>query len=381
MANKTGQRHNERVSELRIPADLLPTDGRFGCGPARIPAEAIERLAAVGTSWLGTSHRQAPVRDLVARIQRGFTELYVAPDGYQVVLGNGGSTLFWDAAVSSLIERRSAHGVFGEFTAKFAAAAQAAPHLDTPLVTEVAPGSVALPTADDSVDVYAWAHNETSTGAAAPIRRPSENGLVLIDGTSAAGGIEVDLSETDAYYFAPQKALASDGGLWLSFLSPAAIERIEQIAGSGRWIPSILSLQQAVQNSASHQTLNTPALTTLFLLADRVEWLLANGGLAEAAATSRRSAEILYSWAEQREWASPFIEAQYRSPVVGTIDFSDTVDAAAVAKTLRANGIVDVEPYRKLGRNQLRVAMFPTVDPADVEALCACIDWVIEATA
>lgn len=379
MANKTGQRHNERVPELRIPADLLPADGRFGCGPARIPADAIERLAAVGTSWLGTSHRQSPVRDVVARIQRGFAELYAAPDGYQVVLGNGGSTLFWDAAVSSLIHRRSAHGVFGEFTAKFAAAAQAAPHLDAPVVTEVAPGSVALPPADDSVDVYAWAHNETSTGAAAPIRRPNGTGLVVIDGTSAAGGIEVDLAETDAYYFAPQKALASDGGLWVSFLSPTAIERIAQIAASGRWIPGILSLQQAVQNSASHQTLNTPALTTLFLLADRIDWLLANGGLAAAAATSRRSAEILYGWAQQREWASPFIEAEYRSPVVGTIDFTDAVDAAAVAKVLRANGVVDVEPYRKLGRNQLRVAMFPTVDPADVEALCACIDWVIAA--
>lgn len=369
---------NGPVSTLRIPTDLLPADGRFGCGPAKIPGDAVARLAEAGRTWLGTSHRQAPVRDVVARIQRGLLDLYAAPEGYRVVLGNGGSTLFWDAAVSSLIERRSAHGVFGEFSAKFAAASAAAPHLDEPAVVEVAPGSVALPEPTADADVYAWAHNETSTGALAPVQRPDAEGLVLIDGTSAAGGVPVDLAHTDAYYFAPQKGLASDGGLWLAFLSPAAVERIERIAAGDRWIPSILSLQQAVQNSAAHQTLNTPALTTLFLLADRIDHVLADGGLDAAAARSRASAEQLYGWAEAREWASPFVAEPYRSPVVGTIDFSPEVDAAAVAATLRANGVVDTEPYRKLGRNQLRIGMFPTIDPADVEALCACIDWVVD---
>ncbi|MGJ3508757.1 phosphoserine transaminase [Enemella sp. A6] len=365
------------MSTLRIPTDLLPADGRFGCGPAKIPGDAVDRLAAAGRTWLGTSHRQAPVRDVVARIQRGLAELYRAPDGYHVALGNGGSTLFWDAAVSSLIERRSAHGVFGEFSSKFAQAVAAAPHLDEPAVFEAAPGSVALPEPTDA-DAYAWAHNETSTGALAPVQRPDADGLVLIDGTSAAGGVQVDLSQTDAYYFAPQKGLASDGGLWVAFLSPAALERIERIAAGDRWIPAILSLQQAVQNSAAHQTLNTPALTTLFLLADRVDQLLADGGLEAAEARSRTSSDYVYRWAEERSWASPFVEEPYRSPVVGTIDFAPEVDAAAVAATLRANGVVDTEPYRKLGRNQLRIGMFPTIDPADVEALCACIDWVVE---
>lgn len=371
---------NDAPADIQIPADLLPADGRFGCGPARIRPEALESLAGPGASLMGTSHRQAPVKDLVQRIREGLATLYRAPEGYEVALGNGGSTLFWDAAVSSLVRRRSAHGVFGEFSAKFAQAVARAPHLAEPVVTEAPGGSVAVPQPTEGVDLYAWAQNETSTGALAPVHRVAgdEGALTVIDATSAAGGVDADLSQTDAYYFAPQKNLGSDGGLWLAFLSPRAIERIESIAASDRWIPDILSLGIALDNSRKQQTLNTPALATLWLLAAQVDWLNAEGGMDVVTRRTQASAAHLYGWASAHEVASPFVEEQYRSPVVGTIDFADTVDAAALARALRANGIVDVEPYRKLGRNQLRVGMFASVPTEDVEALTACIDYVLD---
>lgn len=367
---------------MQIPADLKPVDGRFGCGPARIRPEALASLAGPGAAVLGTSHRQAPVKDLVRRVREGLAALYRAPDGYELALGNGGSTLFWDAAVCSLVERRSAHGSFGEFSAKFAAAAARAPFLADPVLAEAPVGSVALPGPVAGVDAYAWAHNETSTGAAAPVRRVAGDpgALTLVDATSAAGGIDADLSQTDAYYFAPQKNFGSDGGLWLSFLSPAAIERIGRIAASDRWIPEILSLQVALDNSRKDQTLNTPAIATLWLLAEQLDWLNGQGGMEFATRRTGASAAHLYGWAEAHELATPFVEPAYRSPVVGTIDFADGVDAAALARTLRANGIVDVEPYRKLGRNQLRIGMFTNVPTADVEALTGCIDYVLERT-
>lgn len=363
-----------------IPAHLRPADGRFGCGPAKIRPEALASLAGPGAALMGTSHRQAPVRGLVSRVRRGLADLFDLPAGYEVVLGNGGSTLFWDVATFSLIERRSAHGTFGEFSAKFARAAERAPHLDTPLLTTAAPGSVAVPGAADGVDVYAWAHNETSTGACAPVQRvpgADPGALVVIDATSAAGGVDVDVAETDVYYFAPQKNLGSDGGLWLALLSPAAVERAERLSAE-RWIPESLDLAVAITNSRADQTLNTPAIATLWLLADQLDWLAGLGGLPAAAARSRTSADVLYGWAEAHPLVTPMVEPAYRSPVVATLDLDASVDAKAVATTLRANGIVDTEPYRKLGRNQLRVAMFPTIDPEDVRALTRCLDWLLE---
>ena len=367
---------------VQIPADIKPADGRFGCGPARIRPEALASLAGPGAQVLGTSHRQAPVKDLVRRVREGLAALYRAPEGYEVALGNGGSTLFWDAAVCSLIEQRSAHGSYGEFSAKFATAAARAPFLDQPVMAEAPVGSAALPGPTAGVDTYAWAQNETSTGAATPVQRVvgDAGALTVIDATSAAGGIDADLGQTDAYYFAPQKNFGSDGGLWISFLSPAAVERIGRIAASGRWIPDMLSLQIALDNSRKDQTLNTPAVATLWLLAEQVDWLNAQGGMAFATGRTQASAAHLYGWAEAHELATPFVEPAYRSPVVGTIDFSDRVDAAALAATLRANGIIDVEPYRKLGRNQLRIGMFTNVPTSDVEALTACIDYVLERT-
>lgn len=367
------------MNPLQIPADLLPVDGRFGCGPAKIRRAAVQSLAT--SSLIGTSHRQAPVRGLVGRVRAGLADLFSIPEGYEVVLGNGGSTTFWDVAVSSLIERRSAHASFGEFSAKFAAAAAAAPHLDEPSVVTAPVGSVAVPTAVTGADVYAWAHNETSTGAIAPVRRVAgadAGGLMVIDGTSAAGGVDVDISQTDVYYFAPQKSLGSDGGLWLALCSPAALVQVARISASDRWIPQSLSLQLAVENSRLDQTLNTPAIATLLLLEDQLNWLNGAGGLAFAAGRSAESARRLYGWAETGELAAPFVTVEReRSPVVGTIDFADSVDAKALAAALRANGILDTEPYRKLGRNQLRIGMFPTVDPDDVSALCSCLDWLL----
>jgi phosphoserine aminotransferase len=367
---------------LEIPADLLPADGRFGSGPSKVRLSALDALAASGASFLGTSHRQSTVRDLVGRVRAGLAELFSAPEGYQVVLGNGGTTAFWDIAAFNLIGERSQHLSYGEFSAKFAAVAKAAPFLAEPSVIAAEPGSRADCRAERGVDAYAWPHNETSTGVMAPIRRvdgADDGALALIDATSGAGGLPVDIAQTDVYYFAPQKCFASDGGLWIALMSPAAVDRVREIKASGRWVPAFLDLQIAIDNSELNQTYNTPSLATLFLLAEQVDWLNGLGGLGGAVERTRESAAVLYGWAEKSEFASPFVgEPADRSLVVATIDFDASVDAAAVARTLRANGVVDTEPYRKLGRNQLRIAMFPAVEPADVQALTACVDWVVE---
>jgi phosphoserine aminotransferase len=369
----------------RIPDALKPADGRFGCGPSKVRPEAVDALARVATTYLGTSHRQKPVRDQVARLRRGLAELFSLPAGYEVVLGNGGSTAFWEAAVFGLIRDRAQFASFGEFGSKFASSAKAAPFLGEPTIIKGEPGGAAFLTAEESVDAYCTPHNETSTGVAVPVRRvpgaPSgpDGALMLHDATSGAGGLEVDVTESDVYYFAPQKCFGSDGGLWIALMSPAALARITEIKESGRYIPAFLDLATAVDNSRLEQTYNTPALATIFLAAEQIDWMLAGGGLPWATKRSAESASILYGWAERSAVASPYVtDPSVRSNVVGTIDFADSVDATALAKALRANGIVDTEPYRKLGRNQLRIAMFPTVDPADIEALTVCIDYVIE---
>ena len=366
---------------IEIPTDLLPKDGRFGCGPSKVRPEALRALAADGAALMGTSHRQAPVKGLVKRVREGLTQLFDLPEGYQVVLGNGGTTAFWDAATIGLVRRQSAHGSYGEFSAKFAGGVAEAPFLDAPVIAKADPGSLALPTAQPGVDVYGWAHNETSTGVMAPVVRPEgadDDALVLIDATSGAGGLPVDVRQSDVYYFAPQKSFASDGGLWIALMSPAALERVAEIKSSGRWIPGFLDLSIAVDNSGKDQTYNTPAVATLFLLADQIDWMLGLGGLSGAVARSQESSSRLYSWAEKNSYTTPFVtDPAHRSLVVGTVDFDDSVDAAAVATTLRAHGVVDVEPYRKLGRNQLRVGMVPAVDPDDVTALTACIEHVV----
>ena len=366
---------------VEIPASLRPVDGRFGCGPSKVRPEALAKLASQN-DLMGTSHRQRPVKDLVGRVRSGLGELFALPDGYEVALGNGGTTAFWDAAAACLIRDRALHLSYGEFSSKFAKATAGAPFLSDPIVIEADPGDAPAPAADPGADAIAWAHNETSTGVMVPVERPDGAGdsLVLIDATSGAGGLPVDIDQADVYYFAPQKAFASDGGLWLAVFSPAAIARIEELDGAdGRWQPASLSLGTALENSRKDQTYNTPALATLFLLADQIEWLLDGGGLDFGVSRSRASSEHLYGWAEASDAATPFVaDPAKRSAVVGTIDFTDDVDAAALASTLRANGIVDVEPYRKLGRNQLRIGMFPAVDPGDVEALTGCIDWVLE---
>jgi len=365
---------------LTIPADLLPADGRFGCGPSKVRDEQVQALAAAGASLLGTSHRQAPVKNLVGSVRERLTQLFRLPTGYEIVLGNGGSTAFWDAAAFGLIERRSQNLSFGEFGGKFAKAA-GAPWLEAPDVRTAEPGSIATPEPVAGVDLYAWPHNETSTGAAAPVRRVAadEGALTVIDATSAAGGIDFDAAEADVYYFAPQKNLGSDGGLWLAAMSPAAIERAERVAASGRYIPESLNLVTAIDNSRKNQTYNTPAIATLHLLDSQLGWILDNGGLAWADARTRESSQALYDWAEASSVATPFVtDPAHRSPVVVTIDFDETVDAAAIAKTLRANGVVDTEPYRKLGRNQLRIATFVSVEPGDVRRLIGCIDYVLE---
>jgi phosphoserine aminotransferase len=364
---------------IEIPRDLLPADGRFGCGPSKVRPEQIEHLRA-HLDLLGTSHRQAPVKDLVGRVRSGLAELFDAPDGYEVLLGNGGSTAFWDAAAFSLIEKRSENLAFGEFGAKFAAAS-ATPFLEAPHVIQVPGGERAEPEVLAGVDLYAYTHNETSTGVMAPVTRVhgDPGALTVVDGTSAAGGVLFDANQADVYYFAPQKNLASDGGLWFALVSPAAVERIERIAASDRWIPEFLSLKNAVDNSRLDQTLNTPAIATLLLLEAQLDWILGNGGLTWADARTKQSSGLLYDWADAASFASPFVvNPADRSQVVATIDFDESIDAAAVAKTLRANGIVDTEPYRKLGRNQLRVATFTAIEPDDVRALIASIDWVLE---
>jgi phosphoserine aminotransferase len=384
----------EIATKLVIPDQLKPGDGRFGCGPSKVRPEALQRLASEGGAQMGTSHRQAPVKSLVGEIRAGLRELFSLPDGYEVVLGNGGATAFWDAAAFGLVERRALHLSFGEFSQKFATVTDDAPFLADPLVVKAEPGSApseqeleaALAGSgggEEPVDAIAWAHNETSTGVMTPVLRPkqAEEALVLIDATSGAGGLPVDVSQADAYYFAPQKSFAGDGGLWAVFFSPASLERISRIASSGRFTPASLSLPIALENSVKNQTYNTPAIATLFLLADQLRWMLEGGGLAWCVSRTTASSSHLYEWAERSPYATPFVNAPAnRSLVVGTIDFEESVDAKLLASTLRANGIVDVEPYRKLGRNQLRIGMFPAVEPDDVQALTACIDWVVERT-
>jgi phosphoserine aminotransferase len=365
---------------ITIPDDMLPADGRFGSGPSKVRPEALVALADTGRSYLGTSHRQATVRFMVAALRNGIAELLSLPDGYEVALGNGGTTAFWDAATFGLIDQRSQHLSFGEFSSKFAACAAAAPHLDGPDVIEAPPGTIPQAKATPDVDAYCLTHNETSTGVAAEPRRPEgAEGLVLVDATSAAGGLRVDPAQVDAYYFAPQKALASDGGLWLAALSPAAVERIERIAASDRWCPAFLDLGIALDNSRKDQTYNTPALATIHLAVQQIEWILHNGGLPFAAGRCDRSAEIVYGWAQASDYATPFVaDPALRSHVVATIDLDDSVDASAVSTVLRQNFVLDTESYRKLGRNQLRIALFPAIDPDDVEALTRCIDHVVD---
>jgi phosphoserine aminotransferase len=373
---------------VKIPDELKPVDGRFGSGPSRVRPEQLADLAGAGAAVMGTSHRQAPVKRIVGRVRGGLRDLFSLPEGYEVVLGNGGTTAFWDAAACGLVRERALHLAYGEFSSKFAGSTGGAPFLRDPIVISAEAGDAPEPVCDPGVDVVAWAHNETSTGVMVPVTRPagSDGALVLIDATSGAAGLPVDVSLADAYYFAPQKGFASDGGLWLALLSPAALERVGELAeqrpsatGAPRWIPDFLSLQIALENSVKDQTYNTPAIATLILLADQIEWMLARGGLDGMVARTTASSNHLYGWAESGSHTTPFVsDPAKRSLVVGTIDFDDTVDAAALAATLRANGIVDVEPYRKLGRNQLRIAMFPATDPSDVEALTACIDFVLE---
>ena len=370
---------SDTTTPVTIPDALKPVDGRFGCGPSKVRPAQLARLATGdGAALMGTSHRQKPVKSLVGRIRSDLSELFQLPEGYEVVLGNGGTTAFWDAATFGLVREKALHLTYGEFSSKFAKATNDAPFLQDSIIVKADPGDAPAPTSDPEADVVAWAHNETSTGVMVPVERVGD-GLVLIDATSGAGGLPVDSKDADVYYFAPQKCFAADGGLWLALTSPAAQERIAEIASSGRWIPEFLSLSTALDNSLKDQTYNTPAIATLVLLADQLEWMLGQGGLAGCVARTTASSTHLYDWAEATEYTTPFVQdPAKRSLVVGTIDFDDAVDAAAVAKTLRANGIVDVEPYRKLGRNQLRVAMFPAIEPEDVKALTACIDFVVE---
>ncbi|MCG7260047.1 phosphoserine aminotransferase [Corynebacterium sp. HMSC068H04] len=371
-------------SELVLPADLLPTDGRFGCGPSKVRPSQIEAITAGASTIIGTSHRKPAVKNLVGSIREGLSELFSLPEGYEIVLSLGGATAFWDAATFGLIEKKSAHLSFGEFSSKFAKAAAAAPWLDAPLVTEAEVGTAPDPKAADAegADIIAWAHNETSTGAMVPVTRPNPDNaeqLVVVDATSGAGGLPVNMSDADVYYFSPQKCFASDGGLWLAAMSPAALERIEKINSSDRFIPAFLNLQTAVDNSRKNQTYNTPAVATLLMLENQVQWMNANGGLDGMVKRTTENSSILYNWTESRPETTPFVaEPSERSLVVGTIDFEDSVDAAAVAATLRANGILDVEPYRKLGRNQLRVGLFPAIDSADVTKLTKAIDYVLD---
>ena len=369
-------------ADIVIPSNLKPVDGRFGCGPSKIRPEALAALSASGHSILGTSHRQKPVKNVVKRVREGLRSLFDLPEGYEVVLGNGGSTAFWDIATFGLIEERSQHLVFGEFSSKFASASKEAPFLGEPTVIKAEPGSHPVAVAEAGIDVYALTHNETSTGVAMPVIRPAgtDGALVLVDATSAAGGLMVEAKEFDTYYFAPQKSFASDGGLWIAIMSPAAIARAEKIKASGRWVPAFFDLGIAIENSRLDQTYNTPALVTLMLLAEQIEWMNSNGGLSFAAGRSTASSDILYSWAEKTSYTTPFVtDPAMRSKVVGTINFDDAIDATKIAAALRANGIVDTEPYRKLGKNQLRIGMFPAVDPSDVDALTKCIDHVVAA--
>ena len=369
-------------NDIKIPDNIKPKDGRFGCGPSKIRPEALSALIQSGASILGTSHRQKPVKNVVHNVREGLTSLFSLPEGYEVILGNGGSTAFWDIATFGLIEKRSQHLVFGEFSSKFAIAAAEAPFLGEPTVIKSEPGTHPVAVAEAGIDTYALTHNETSTGVSMPIIRPAgtEGALVLVDATSAAGGLSVDMNQCDTYYFAPQKSFASDGGLWIAIMSPAAIARAEKIKADKRWVPAFFDLGIAIENSRLDQTYNTPALATIILLAEQIEWMNSNGGLSFAAGRSAQSASKLYTWAEKTSYTTPFVtDPAMRSNVVGTINFDDSIDATKVAAALRANGIVDTEPYRKLGKNQLRVGMFPAVEPSDIDALTASIDFVVAA--
>jgi phosphoserine aminotransferase len=369
------------MSDLKIPENIKPRDGRFGCGPSKIRPEALQSVANSGAAILGTSHRQKAVKNVVGRVRTGLSALFELPEGYEVVLGNGGSTAFWDIATFGLIENKSQHLSFGEFSSKFAAAAKEAPFLADPTVIKSEPGTHPVAVAESGVDTYALTHNETSTGVAMPIQRPTgtDGALVLVDATSAAGGLAVKAAEFDAYYFAPQKSFASDGGLWISLMSPAAIARVAKIKESGRWVPAFFDLSIAIDNSRLDQTYNTPAVLTLMLLAEQIEWMNTNGGMSFVTGRTKQSAEIMYGWAEKTTYTSPFVvDPAMRSNVVATINFADDIDALEIAKVLRANGIVDTEPYRKLGKNQLRIGMFPAIDPSDIEALTKCIEYVVE---
>ena len=365
-----------------IPADLLPKDGRFGSGPSKVRPEQVEYLAGLGTTLLGTSHRQAPVRNLVGAVREGLGELFSLPEGYEIILGNGGSTAFWDIAAFGLVRERAQHLSFGEFSSKFASVTQKAPFLGDSTVIKADPGTLAAPRAEEGVDVYAWPHNETSTGVMAPVTRvegADEGALVLIDATSGAGGLPVDLDQVDTYYFAPQKCFASDGGLWIALMSPRALARAEEIAATDRYVPPFFDLPTAIDNSSKNQTYNTPSVATLFLMAEQLDWMNAQGGLKGMVERTTASSDALYGWAERTSYTTPYVaEPADRSLVIGTIDFDDSIDAAAIAATLRANGVVDTEPYRKLGRNQLRIAMYPAIDPSDVEKLTTAIDYVVE---
>lgn len=370
-----------QTAHLTIPTALKPADGRFGCGPSKVRPEQLAALTSTGASLMGTSHRQAPVKSLVGRIRAGLRELFSLPEGYEVVLGNGGTTAFWDAAALGLVRERSLHLSYGEFSAKFATVTTRAPFLADPVVISAPPGDAPQPAADPSCDLIGWAHNETSTGVMVPVHRPagSPGALVAIDATSGAGGLPLHATEADVYYFAPQKCFASDGGLWIALLSPAALERIQEISSSSRWVPEFLSLSIALDNSRKNQTYNTPAVATLLLLADQIDWMLAGGGLEWCVKRTTDSSARLYAWAEASPYATPFVtDPAKRSLVVGTVDIVESVNAGEVAAVLRTNGIVDTEPYRKLGRNQLRIGMFPAVDPDDITALTGCIDWVVE---
>jgi len=369
------------TATVSIPTDLLPQDGRFGCGPSKVRPAQVDYLASVGRTVLGTSHRQAPVRNLVGDVRHGLAELFSLPEGYEIILGNGGSTAFWDIAAFGLVRERAQHLTFGEFSAKFGSVTQKAPFLGDSTIIKGEPGTLPTPIAEAGIDVYAWAHNETSTGVMAPVNRvegADEGALILVDATSGAGGLPLDVSESDVYYFGPQKCFAADGGLWLAAFSPAALARVDEIAASGRWVPDFFSLPTAINNSRLNQTYNTPAVSTLALLSNQISWINDQGGLDWAVKRTTDSSSRLYSWAEATAYTSPFVaDRSARSLVVGTIDFADEVDAASVAAALRANGVVDVEPYRKLGRNQLRVGMFPAIDPEDITKLISSIEYVV----
>ncbi|MFN1793699.1 phosphoserine transaminase [Corynebacterium diphtheriae] len=364
-----------------LPSTLIPADPRFGCGPSKVRPAQLNAIVNAGADVIGTSHRQPAVKSIVGSIREGLSSLFSLPDGYEIVLSLGGATAFWDAATFGLIEKKSGHLTFGEFSGKFAKASAQAPWLDEPTIISAEPGDTPTPVAMEGCDVIAWAHNETSTGAMVPVIRPenSDGQLVAIDATSGAGGLPVDMHNADVYYFSPQKCFASDGDLWLAAMSPAALERIEKINASDRFIPAFLNLQTAVDNSRKNQTYNTPAVGTLLMLENQVEWMNANGGLDAMVERTTANSSALYEWAEKRAETTPYVtDPAKRSLVVGTIDFDDSIDAAALAKVLRANGILDVEPYRKLGRNQLRIGMFPAIDTADVDTLTAAIDYVLD---